>query len=170
MTSDVYLLDTNIACCLWDDQNAKSIIARDFLTSLGRDATAIVSVVSLAEIEYGLKISPAIDPSRHSLVRNAMSSFPLVQEITKHTAEYYSTIRAELFKLYSTSNNRGCLTSKRVEDLIDRTTSKELGIQENDLWIAAQAMEWDAVLVTNDSMKRIASLQLNGQLRLTKWC
>ena len=31
----------------------------------------------------------------------------------------------------------------------------ELGIDENDLWIAAQAIEHNLVLVTNDEMKRI---------------
>jgi predicted nucleic acid-binding protein len=39
--------------------------------------------------------------------------------------------------------------------LIDPVTSRELGIQENDLWIAAQALEYNLVLVTNDKMDRI---------------
>jgi predicted nucleic acid-binding protein len=39
--------------------------------------------------------------------------------------------------------------------LIDPVTSRELGIQENDLWIAAQALEYNLVLVRNDKMDRI---------------
>ena len=37
-------------------------------------------------------------------------------------------------------------------------TSKRLEIQENDLWIVAQAVERNLVLVSNDAMKRIREI------------
>ena len=43
---------------------------------------------------------------------------------------------------------------KYVEDIIDRTTGKELGIQENDLWILSVAVQYNLVFVTNDRMIR----------------
>ena len=57
---------------------------------------------------------------------------------------------------------------KRVPDLWERTPDKLLGIQENDLWLASQAMERDLVLVTGDRMKHI--VEVAGQdLRTLKW-
>lgn len=37
----------------------------------------------------------------------------------------------------------------------DPVTAKELGIDENDLWIAAQSIEHNLILVSNDKMARI---------------
>jgi len=47
---------------------------------------------------------------------------------------------------------------KRIEDLIEPTTGRELGIDENDLWIVSTAVECNLVFITRDqkgSMKRI---------------
>ena len=50
--------------------------------------------------------------------------------IDQHTALTYAEIRANLFRIYAPRNRRGRLTQKYVEDLTDRTTGKQLGIQE----------------------------------------
>ena len=55
----------------------------------------------------------------------------------------------------------------RPEQLIDPVTSQELGIQENDLWIAAQALEYNLVLVTNDKMERIRDVC--EELQIENW-
>ena len=47
---------------------------------------------------------------------------------------------------------------KHVEDLVEPTTGKELGIDENDLWIVSTAVEYNLVFITQDqkgSMRRI---------------
>lgn len=41
---------------------------------------------------------------------------------------------------------------KRIEEWKDPTTSKELQIQENDLWISAIALAHNLILVTDDAM------------------
>jgi predicted nucleic acid-binding protein len=46
-------------------------------------------------------------------------------------------------------------------------TSQELGIQENDLWMAAQALEYNLVFVTNDKMERIR--EVCADLQLENW-
>jgi len=44
----------------------------------------------------------------------------------------------------------------RPEQLVDPCSSLQLQIQENDLWIVAQAINWSLVLATNDKkMRRI---------------
>jgi predicted nucleic acid-binding protein len=129
----------------------------------------MISAVTLAEVEYGLRTAPKIDTARQAIVRNVMARYVLVLPITRHTGEFFSEIRSELFMTYSPKNARGRLTKHRVEDLVERTTAKLLGVQENDIWIAAQAMETNLVLVTEDKMNHITSLQLNPGLRTIRW-
>ena len=59
----------------------------------------------------------------------------------------------------------------RPEQLIDPITSRELGIQENDLWLCAQAVAHDMVLVTNDTMRRIREVSQGMQpaLLIQNW-
>jgi len=59
--------------------------------------------------------------------------------------------------------------ARRPEELTDPVTSKLLGIQENDLWIAAQAFERRFVLVSNDAMNRIASIFTPEEFSVEDW-
>ena len=76
-------------------------------------------------------------------------------DVDRHTARTYAEIRANLFRTHSPKNRRGRLTKNYVEDLIDRTTGKELGIQENDLWIVSVAVQYNLTFVTGDRMQRV---------------
>ena len=161
--SDVYLLDTNIISPALDKQNHNHSRVRNFLDSL-HGSIITVSVITLAEIEYGLRTAPGMDTGRQTAIRSALAAFPLVRDITRHTIEYYAELRAQLFNQYSPRDRRHRRT-KYVEDLTEHTTEKELGIKENDLWIAAQSLEWNCVLVTNDAMPRIMSLKIEPSIR-----
>lgn len=55
----------------------------------------------------------------------------------------------------------------RPEQLVDPTTAKELDIQENDLWLAAQALEHNLVLVSHDKMTRLRKVA--EELRVQDW-
>ena len=83
-----------------------------------------------------------------------MASFKVLH-VDQHTAKTYAEIRAKLFRTHAPRNRRGRLTKKYVEDLVDRTTGKELGIQENDLWIVSVAVQYNLIFVTNDKMQRV---------------
>ena len=148
-----YLLDTNIASASWDYGAPSHGCVRQRLEALG-DALVYVAAVSIAEVEYGLQIAPAIDAQRQSTARNAMASYEVLH-IDQHTAQTYAEIRANLFRTYAPRKRRGRLTQKYVEDLTDRTTGKQLGIQENDLWIMSVAVQYNLILVTNDRMPRV---------------
>lgn len=167
--ADVFLFDTNIATAIWDVGSTYHQQALDFAASLGKDSKIMISVVTPAEVEYGLRIAPKIDASRQESVRNAMRQYALVTSITTHTVEFYAEIRSKLFLDKSPIDARGRLKIRWPEDLVDRTTGKSMGVQENDIWIAAQAMEMDLVWATADKMDRIASLQLNPGLRIVYW-
>lgn len=57
--------------------------------------------------------------------------------------------------------------AKWPEGWVEPSTGKELGIDENDLWIAAQAIERNLVLASQDSMARL--LDVAAELRIEDW-
>lgn len=73
-------------------------------------------------------------------------------DIRKTTAIYYGQLRAKLFDKFAPKGKRKGL---RPEQPVDPLTAAKVGIQENDLWIAAQAMEHNLVLATHDRITRI---------------
>ena len=110
-----YLLDTNIASASWDLGALRHADVRQRLKDL-EDHLVYVSAVTIAEVEYGLHVAPAIDSERQAAVRNAMAGFRIL-EITEHTARTYAQLRANLFRSHSPRNRRGRLTQRQVEDL-----------------------------------------------------
>jgi len=78
-----------------------------------------------------------------------------VLDIDQHTAMTYAEIRANLFRTYAPKNRRGRITQRYIEDIVERTTGKELGIQENDLWIVSVAIQYNLIFVTKDRMLRV---------------
>ena len=81
-----------------------------------------------------------------------------VLPIDHHTARTYGKIRADLFNKYAPKNNRGKVSERYATNLRERTSDKELGIQENDLWIVSVAVRYNMEFVTTDNgggMRRI---------------
>jgi tRNA(fMet)-specific endonuclease VapC len=157
-TTEGYLLDTPVASWLWDGGNPHHHAAHGRLGALG-DAPIFVCSITIGEVAYGLGISPAIDPARHALVRRNLLSFQVLS-VDRHTADVYGQIRAALFVQYSPRDSRGRMRMKAPEDLIESTTGKTLGIQENDLWIVSVAVQYNLRLVTGDQaggMQRVLS-------------
>jgi predicted nucleic acid-binding protein len=58
-----------------------------------------ISIIALAEVEYGLKTAPKMLVQRQKDVRIEMAKYPEVLESDKHTVVPYSDLRAELFRL-----------------------------------------------------------------------
>ncbi len=167
---DGYLFDTNAVSPLWNVRHPEHDIIKDFFASVSQSPVWLSTIV-LAEIEYGMKITPEMDIDSQNHVRREMSNHPLILDIDKHTIGPYSDLRAELFKKFSPRDRRGRLTVKWPEDLIERTSAKELGVQENDIWIAAQAIQYNLILVTGDHMQRLVDVSenLDNPLRIARW-
>ena len=167
---DGYLFDTNAVSALWNARHPEHDTVKTFFASVSQSPVWLSTIV-LAEIEYGMKITPEMDIDSQNQVRREMAKHPLMLDIDKHTIGPYSDLRAELFKKFSPRDRRGRLTTKWPEDLIERTSAKELGIQENDIWIAAQAMQYDLTLVTDDYMQRLVEISksLDYPLRIARW-
>ncbi len=152
-TPDAYLLDTNIAGIAWDGGHKEHASIRARLATLGESIIS-VSIISLGEIAYGLDVTPGADLARHQAIRNAMRAY-FVWAIDEATIPFYSGLRGELFRRYAPRNRRGLIATKKPEALRDHTSARELGIQENDLWIVSVAVQHDLRLITQDGKMKI---------------
>jgi tRNA(fMet)-specific endonuclease VapC len=152
-----YLLDTNIVSYWYDvSRSEHSMILKRINTIKEPSAVTgyvprlYVSVVTLGEIEYGHRVAPAPDTSKQAeYKRFVREQFPEVLEMTDDAAESYGELRAWLFDNCGPKAKRSKV--RRAEELVHPTTGRELGIDENDIWIAAQAKTHNLVLVTHDS-------------------
>lgn len=182
-----YLLDTNILSYWYDDKidvngrmkpthesvvrNVARVRTPDPQT--GYVARLFVSTVMLGEVEYGHRCVSASDP----INRRKQSEYatfireqcPVELDITRHVAEQYGQMRAWLFDTCSPRTLR--TKAKRAEQLVFPATGQELGIDENDLWIAAQAMTHGLVLVTHDRRGNFGKVlaQFSSTLRVEPW-
>jgi predicted nucleic acid-binding protein len=126
-----------------------------------------ISVISWGEIDYGYCVNSKKEQSREAEFRKFVNGVaPWLVPINRHTAKTYGELRGRLFDKYASKNKK--TKSLRPEQLIDPVTSLKLGIQENDLWITAQAATFNLTLVTNDSMKHIREVA-GKSLHVDNW-
>lgn len=166
--TDGYLLDTNVACALWDVDDLYHLVATAFIESVGF-APVFISPVVFGEILYGLEVflGTANDRRRELFAKLEELGPESIAVVTRHTAREYGRIRAALFREFGSRDARGRVREKRPEQLLDSTSSRELGIQENDLWLSAQAVERNLVLVSRDSkIERIKGVFPELRLRI----
>ena len=169
---DAYLLDTSVAAIAWDGGHPDHTIIRSRLAALSDDSISVCAI-SIGEKEYGLQVSRGVDLARQQAIRNALQQYN-VWSIDHHTAAIYGELRGTLFKRYGTWKKRDRLKEKQPEQLIDRTTARELGIQENDLWIVSIAIQYDLRFITRDGgegMRRILEIaeEAFGYNRVELW-
>jgi tRNA(fMet)-specific endonuclease VapC len=171
-----YLLDTNIVSYWYNTACPEHAAVLSHVQAVsqpdpktGYQPKLFVSAVTLGEIEYGHRVTAAPDPAKQkefeTFVRDQCTE-PL--EISKHVGEPYGKLRAWLFRTFPDKRKR---KTKWPEELVDPTTSKELGVQENDIWIAAQAITHNFVLVTHDSRGNFGKLlrQFRPTLQVEDW-
>ncbi|MBE3123806.1 MAG: PIN domain-containing protein [Planctomycetes bacterium] len=183
-----YLLDTNIVAYWYDSRRPEHAKVLDHIEAVRQPdpqtpyvPRLFVSVVTIGEIEYGHRVVAMPNVSKQSEYLSKQSEYlkfvgeqclePLV--ITRHVGERYGNLRAWLFKEFSDKKKR----ARWPEELADPTTAKSLGVQENDIWIAAQAITHNFVLVTHDSRGHFGELQrhfaetlrVEDKLRVEDW-
>lgn len=165
---EAYLIDTMFASALWDEGDSDHSSALDFVTKAATSGDLIyVSRITLAEIEYGYKLYISTEPERRAKAELAMRAFKAIRDVGKDTIEPYAEIRAALFRQFAPRDAKLRVKNVRPERLIDQTTGLELGIQENDLWIAAIAVEHNMTLVSGDRMRHIK--QVYPRLKFFNW-
>ena len=116
-----------------------------------------VSPVTIGEMEYGYRSQSSGEKTRETEFRSFISEkVPTVLPIDRHTSEAYGQLRAAIFEQFAPRDLR--MRTKRPCQLTDHATATTLGIDENDLWIAAQAIQYNLVLVTNDGIAKIRAV------------
>jgi len=125
-----------------------------------------ISVVTLGEIEQGHRSARTPNASVQSeYMTFVREECPEPLEITKHVAVPYGDLKAWLF------DQKKRTRIERAKQLVDPASARELEADENDIWIAAQAMTLNLVLVTHDSRGRFGELQRQfaTTLRVEDW-
>ena len=174
-----YLLDTNIICALVSPKHSNHVRAAAKLRTLTPERI-FLPLIAIAEIRFGLAAVDNADQAQRAELEDFLRTYPIHCGFDDATVEPYSLLRAQLFRTWATRDKRGrSFVQKQVWELTDQVTGKELGIDEADLLIASNAVEYNLTLATNDQnakMKRIeeaaAKLQTDGRpvhLRIEYW-
>jgi tRNA(fMet)-specific endonuclease VapC len=171
-----FLLDTQMITYWYDTEcpQHEAVVANvDLLRKqtepLEHNPRFLVSVITIGEIEYGHRANPLPNPNvQAEYLKFVDERLPVRLEVIEDVTVVYGELRSRLFE-YALGEKRK--RKMRPEQLVDPITSKELGIQENDLWLCAQAVTHDMVLVTNDAMHRIREVSRGMQpvLLIQNW-
>lgn len=154
-----YLLDTNILSYLGypaGDPCRQRVEER--LAALEKDAVVCMSAVSWGEFEYGWRCCKTEHIREDD--RKEMARFYTLK-ISKSTGSAYAELKSRLFDKFSQKETR---KKRRVEQLADPETGLSLGVDENDVWITAQAIEHKLILVSHDKMDHIRAVAIQAGL------
>ncbi len=145
---DMYLLDTNLVSVLYDNGRPNHLAVRNALAALHPNAPQLVSAITIGELRYGLALSrTAGRPLAHiEACLERTEEHPLA-EVGRHTAEAFGYVKSSVAFRSVDIQRR---IPRWVEGWSDRVTGQLLQIDENDVWIAAQAVERNLVIVTSD--------------------
>lgn len=154
---DAYLLDTTILSIYLDPGHASHGDKSAILKSLPPSALQYISVIGLAELMFGVELATSLEkgnlPILREIIRQARSYAAL--DVSHHTSAAYAELKAKIASKYLHKVLRKD-RPKYIEEWVDKATGKALGIDENDLWMCAQAKERDLIFITADArMKRI---------------
>lgn len=119
----------------------------------------LLSAMNIGEIEFGLQRGANPDSDQAQAIRGFYSRYSQLP-FDRNSIEPYALIRAELFRVYGHKKGKRRRTKETtLEELLDRVTGKSLGIDERDLIIAAIAVQYNCVLVTNDTNQGMARIK-----------
>lgn len=134
-----YLLDTNHVCKIHEKH--PRVIEK--LSSLPAETRIHVSVITLAEIDWGHAVTQTTDQQKRDAYQRFVNStfVPMALPISLATRIEYVKILKQIWAKRPPPKGR-----KTERHLV------ELGVDINDVWIAATACEHGLTLVTTDSM------------------
>jgi predicted nucleic acid-binding protein len=158
--SNDYLGDTNFASSLFVTSRKEHLKADAFLQKVKASKGRIfLSRIALAEVEFGFELNPNIPITVKQQMTVGISAYQIL-DIGKHTVTPYAQIRAALFDQKCPKNKKNQIKTNLRPEFFTAVspTAYELGIQENDLWMAAIAVERNMTLVTQDKMNQLKSV------------
>ena len=166
---DAYLFDTNVLSRSLNPNHPLYEETMRSLAELPAENPRFVSVVSVAEFEFGINLVSLlglgeVNEFKTKLIE-ATGRSPL--GIGPHTASVYAEVKAKVAHKYLPKALRKEGRPKYVEEWKDKVTGQKLGVDENDLWMCAQAKERGLVFVTADKpIQRISDADPGVVLRV----
>lgn len=154
-----FLLDTNIVR-LWFAKNQK---IRPKIDALQANDLIYVSVVTIGEIEFGHTHVNATASQKQHQFRRAINRFFETPQIpiTDGDAWDYARFRRALFDL---TDKQGKYTEDREDKL-----GRKCNVDENDLWLVAQACNHNLTLVTADAAMGVIKTAVSGEVVIETW-
>lgn len=172
-----YLLDTNIVSYWYDSSRPEHLKVLAHVKAVRQPdpqtqyiPRLFISVITLGEIEQGHRSAQTPNASVQSeYMTFVREQCPEPLEITTHVSDPYGQLKAWLFNKFSDKKKR--TRTERAKQIVDPMPARELGADENDIWIAAQAMTLNLVLVTHDTDGHFGELQRQfaTTLRVEDW-
>ncbi len=157
-----YLLDTNIISFYFNQASLQHFPVRERFAALPKGTHYALSAISLGELEFARHRNP--DRLKADAYRAFVDSyFPYRLDVNPKTCDHYGNLRARLLRKFLRKNRHS-----PPEEWIDEFTAKELGVKENDIWIAAHAIQHNLILVTNDAHMDLIR-QAAAELQLEDW-
>ena len=167
-----YLLDTNVVRYLYElragVKSQECLMLKRRMDSLLDGDKILLSPITVGEVSYGTRVGPFQDAQSEK----SASLMQILQNYECCTIDFnvahdcYSELRARLYRAYAPKQRKE--KRKRVEEWIDPATSRELQVQENDVWITAIAWTYNLVLVTDDSMEPIRRIA-DSDIEFENW-
>jgi tRNA(fMet)-specific endonuclease VapC len=125
-----------------------------------------VSAIARAELSFGCRLFEQVTGTSAphlSAILDEAGRYPLF-DVTRHTADEYAILKANLATTYLTKVFRRD-RPRWLENWVDKATGQVLQVDENDLWMCAQARERNLVLITADAkMERISKADSSVRL------
>ena len=155
---DAYLFDTTVLSIYLDPKHPHHVTKGQSLTALPSESPRYVSAIALGELSFGTNLASRLGKGNltelESMLAQARSY--AVLEVGFHTGAVYGELKANVAHKYLSKTLRKD-RPKQIEEWVDKATGQKLSVDENDVWMCAQAKERDLVFVTADvRMKRIS--------------
>lgn len=145
-----YLLDTSALSAYLNEEHPHHTTATNVIGSLPSDSAKLVSAITLGELNFGLQLAELKGSRRLDAFRQRLEvirQYTAIQ-VSRHTSDTYAELKARLAAQVQ-RKAKGKMP-RWVEDWVDDNSAKKLQIDENDLWICAQAKERDLIVITGD--------------------
>lgn len=171
----MYLLDTSAISAIFNPHAAKHGEARTFQAEVaGREEELRISVISLAEMEFGLQLFVARVPPPSKVdqfaIRDVVTKASDLEpfEVDRHVAKEHGELRAKWARHIAPKKAaEGKLKGAQPERWSEDWPAVVLQITENDLWIAATALTFDLTLVTIDrDFTALSAVDKNLRVRM----
>ena len=165
---DGYILDTSVLSAHLDPGHSRHIQIRERVSQLESNATIFLSAISLAELHFGVHLAETFGHARLPTLKKTLFDARnyRVLHVTNHTAAAYAELKCALARTYL-PNAAKKRRPRWIEDWVDKATGKKLQIDENDLWMCAQAKERNFLLCTADRrMQRIPDADPDVRLHI----